>query len=110
MCTWHGGPSVAQSVADQISELEKASRQELLNAWVRLYGKPAPTGFRRELLVPFLAYRLQENLFGGLRPSTLSTLRQIARSLDRKRERSSRPDPRLARAFSASGAATLTTC
>jgi hypothetical protein len=36
--------------------------------------------------VPFLAYRLQENIYGGLKPSTLSTLRQIARNLGKSKD------------------------
>jgi Protein of unknown function (DUF2924) len=72
---------VSRSIAGQIIELQKSSRQALLDAWLRLFGKPAPKGLRRELLIPFLAYRLQENVYGGLKPSTLSALRQIARDL-----------------------------
>ena len=86
---------MAKSVAAEINKLEKASRRELLDAWARLYGRPAPQGFRRELLVPFLAYRLQENRYGGLRPSTLSTLRQIAGNLEKSKgtKLTTRPKP-----------------
>jgi len=57
----------------------------LLELWVTVYRKAAPQGIRRELLVPFLAYRIQENAQGGLKPSALAELRRIARALDRNR-------------------------
>jgi hypothetical protein len=39
---------------------------------------------RREILIPFLAYKLQENAYGGLKPATRAELRRIARALERK--------------------------
>ena len=39
----------------------------------------------REILVPFLAYRIQENAHGGLKPIALAELRRIARALDKNR-------------------------
>lgn len=33
-------------------------------------------------MVPFLSYRLQEKAYGGLKPSTRTELRRIARSLE----------------------------
>ncbi len=59
------------------------SRLQLLELWQKVYGRGAPEGLRRELLVPFLAYRIQENALGGLKPSTLSELRRIARDLEK---------------------------
>jgi Protein of unknown function (DUF2924) len=59
------------------------SRQQLLDLWQKAYGRAAPEGLRREQLVPFLAYRIQENAHGGLKPSTLSELRRIARDLEK---------------------------
>jgi hypothetical protein len=55
----------------------------LLELWATIYRKDAPQGIRRELLVSFLAYRIQENTFGGLKPSTRAELRSIARELDK---------------------------
>lgn len=59
------------------------SRQQLLELWQKVYGRAAPEGLRRELLVPFLAYRIQENAHGGLKQSTLFELRRIARELEK---------------------------
>jgi hypothetical protein len=74
--------------------LRDLSRQQLLELWQEVYGRTAPEGLRREQLVPLLAYRIQENAHGGLKPSTLSELRRIARNLEKPRgstESRSRP-------------------
>lgn len=56
-------------------------RSELLELWHEVYKKPAPRGIRREILVPFLAYRIQENAYGSLEPAALKELHRIARAL-----------------------------
>lgn len=77
-------------IPEQIAKLRVLSRSELLDLWQELYNKAAPPGIRREILVPFLAYRIQENAYGGLKPTALAELRRIARALDRNR-RSNEP-------------------
>jgi hypothetical protein len=74
---------MAPPILDKIAKLRGLSRSELLDLWQELYNKAAPVGIRREILVPFLAYRIQENAHGGLRPAALAELRRIARALDR---------------------------
>ena len=70
-------------IPGQIGQLQSLSRQKLLELWQKPYGKAAPLGIRREVMVPFVAYRMQENQFGGLKSSTRAELRRIARSLER---------------------------
>jgi hypothetical protein len=70
------------NISKQIAKLPNFSRQRLLDLWQELYGRSAPPGIRRELMVPFLTYRLQEKAYGGLKPSTRAELRRIARSLE----------------------------
>jgi hypothetical protein len=71
------------AISKQIAQLYGLSRKELLDMWQELYRRAAPDGIRRELMVPFLAYRIQENAYGGLKPATRAELRRIARSLER---------------------------
>jgi hypothetical protein len=73
---------MASQITDQIARLHALSRPELLDLWQKLYQKAAPTGIRREIMVPFLAYRIQENAFGSLKPDACAELRRIARALD----------------------------
>jgi Protein of unknown function (DUF2924) len=74
---------MAQDISRRIAQLTSFSRQKLLNLWQKEYGRPAPTGIRRTLLAPFLAYRIQENAYGGLAASTRTELRRIARDLEK---------------------------
>jgi hypothetical protein len=70
-------------ISGKITRLPSFSRQQLLDLWQELYGKEAPPGIRRELMVPFLAYRMQEKAYGGLKPTTRSKLLRIARDLQK---------------------------
>lgn len=70
-------------ISDRIAKLANLCRRQLLDLWKEVYGKPAPGRLRRELLVPFLAYRMQENFYGGLKPTVRSELRRIARGLEK---------------------------
>ena len=72
---------MAPDVSAQIAKLPGFSRQQLLDLWLKLYGRAAPPGIRRELMVPFLAYRMQEKACGGLKPATRAQLLRIARAL-----------------------------
>src|ERR1700693_1135390 len=73
-------------IPEQIAQLGHLSRQELLDLWQKLYRRAAPQGIRRALMVPFLAYRIQENAYGGLKPATRCKLRRIARELEKSGE------------------------
>jgi hypothetical protein len=78
-------------IKDQIGELAGLSRKQLLERWHSLYGRSAPTGIRRELLIPFLAYRIQENAFGGLSSKTRALLKSAQRELENARKPGARP-------------------
>jgi Protein of unknown function (DUF2924) len=71
------------NISKQIAKLHSFSRQQLLDLWRKVHGAAAPPGIRRELIVPFLAYRMQEKIYGGLNPATRAELRRIARDLEK---------------------------
>ena len=70
------------NITDQIAQLRGFSGQQLLEMWQRVYRRAAPIGIRREIMVSFLAYKIQEDAFGGLKPATRAELRRIARGLE----------------------------
>jgi len=74
---------MSADIAGQIAQLRGFSRQRLLEMWQKLYKKTVPLGIRREIMVPILAYKIQENAYGGLKPATRAELRRIARSLEK---------------------------
>ena len=67
---------------DLIAELFGLSRHQLLGRWQELYGKTPPSGIRREVMIPFLAYRIQENAQGGLTASARAQIKSVARNLE----------------------------
>ena len=83
------------NISSQINTLRSLSRQRLLELWQKLYGKVPQPKIRRELMVPFLAYRMQEKQYGGLNASTRSELRRIARGLEKKPSVELRIRPRI---------------
>jgi hypothetical protein len=66
------------AIAVEIAGLSKASINDLRQRWKDLYGK-APSGqIGRPFLMRAIAYRLQEQAFGGLKPSTRRLLARVA--------------------------------
>lgn len=61
-------------LAAQIEHLPKFKTEQLRATWRDLFGKPPHSKLRRELLIPIIAYRLQEKALGGLKPATLRRL------------------------------------
>lgn len=65
------------SLDDRLAALPRMSRKALQALWTKLFGKPPNPALRREVLVPILAYRLQEVTLGGLKPATERRLREL---------------------------------
>jgi hypothetical protein len=59
-----------------IRRLPSAGREELLKLWQENFGGPASPGLRRSLILPILAYRIQERAYGGLDPESERRLRE----------------------------------
>jgi hypothetical protein len=55
----------------------------LRTLWQQLFPNPPHPKMRRELMIPVLAYRIQEQAYGGLSQETLTKLRQLAREFER---------------------------
>jgi Protein of unknown function (DUF2924) len=68
----------SEKLVQQLDQLRQQSSEELLKQWQALFGAAPPKKLRSSLLVQGIAYRLQERALGGLRPSTLRLLEQIA--------------------------------
>jgi Protein of unknown function (DUF2924) len=74
----HRRLGVGKTVAREIAELSGLDAQSLRQQWVRLLGDDPPLTLGRSTLIQAIAYRLQERVFGGLKPSTLRILSRIA--------------------------------
>ena len=67
-------------------DLSSFSRDDLIILWTNLFGHAAPPRFRRDLLLAFIAYRLQEKRRGGLSSKTRRDLREIAKAVGRNKD------------------------
>jgi Protein of unknown function (DUF2924) len=76
------GMRLPDALAQQIEALPKMNRAQLQAKWREILRQPAPAHLRKQLLVPLLAYKLQEQAYGGLKPEVKRRLRELARQLE----------------------------
>jgi hypothetical protein len=57
-----------------LSDLEHLGRPELVDQFTRLYGSPPPKYLFESILRLAIAYRLQEDIYGGLKPAIRKSL------------------------------------
>src|SRR5258708_36805294 len=65
-------------LAEEIAGLSKARIANLRERWKNLYGKQPPGGLGRSFLIRAIAYRVQEQACGSLKPSTIRLLARVA--------------------------------
>jgi Protein of unknown function (DUF2924) len=65
------------ALTSEIAALAKATLADLKSRWRALCGTEPPSRISRELLTRAIAYRLQEQTYGGLKPSTRRLLERI---------------------------------
>jgi hypothetical protein len=82
-------------IREALRRLPTATRAELTAEWHRLYRINPPARISRELLIAAIAYRLQEQTLGGLRPELQRRLRHIAEQVSRGEEPILTTTPRL---------------
>ena len=59
-----------QTISRKLASLESSPIKVLKQQWLALYGSKPPHRVSRELLTRAVAYRIQEQARGGLKPST----------------------------------------
>ncbi len=67
----------------RLAGLPELSRAELRNLWTELFNASPHPKLRRDLMIPILAYRIQEENFGSLKANTKNRLRQLAKGFAR---------------------------
>jgi hypothetical protein len=73
---------VSIALEEEIESLPALSKAELLTRWRERLKQAPPSHLNKPILVPLLAYRLQERAFGGLKPAYKRRLRQLAESFE----------------------------
>jgi hypothetical protein len=71
----------ASTLRAEIERLADLDLAGLRQRWRELYGTPAPKFFRRNFLIRAVAYQMQVEVFGGLKPATKRKLRQIVEAI-----------------------------
>jgi hypothetical protein len=69
---------MAHNVETRLAELPAFSRAALYDLWKEVFGTSPPTQLRRDLMIPILAHRIQEEAFGSISAGTRNRLRQLA--------------------------------
>jgi hypothetical protein len=67
-----------EAIPLRLASLKSASIAELKQQWRAHYGFNPPLRISRELLTRAVAYRIQEQVYGGLKPSTRKLLLRVA--------------------------------
>lgn len=94
-------------IDQHLEALPKLSKIALRELWKQLFSAPPPPQLRRHLMIPILAYRLQEQAFGSLRAASRGRLCQLARAFENNSDASVssipsiRPGTRLVRQWGA---------
>jgi Protein of unknown function (DUF2924) len=66
------------NLEERLAALPKLSTSALRELWTKLCNSSPPFGMHRQLMIPILAYRIQEEALGFLKENTLLRLRQLA--------------------------------
>ncbi len=84
-------PKSPEAIAERLASLRSCAISELKQQWRTLYNCAAPHRISRELVTRAVAYRIQEQVYGGLKPSTRRLLIRLAN--DARSGRPLRPEP-----------------
>jgi len=84
-------PKSPETIRLQLASLKACAITELKEQWRALYSSEPPLRISRELLTRAVAYRIQEQVHGGLKPSTRRLLLRLAN--DARSGRPLRPEP-----------------
>jgi hypothetical protein len=80
---------MSSEISARVKALPRLRTEQLKSLWQELFAKPPHPKLRRDMMIPILAYKIQEDAYGGLKPATRKRLRKLAEQLDRG------PDPAL---------------
>jgi len=70
-------------IAQRIADLPQLSKTALYDLWKQLFNVSPSSKLRRDLMIPILTFRLQEQAFGSLAARTRDRLRNLRRAFER---------------------------
>jgi hypothetical protein len=69
-------------IDQRLATLPKLSKTALRELWKQLFSTSSPPQLRRHLMIPILAYRLQEQAFGSISAASRGRLRQLGQAFE----------------------------
>ena len=69
-------------IGPRLAQMAALTSKQLRAEWRRLHRSPPPRHLSRDLLIRALAYRIQEQIQGGLSRATLRKLQTLARTFE----------------------------
>jgi Protein of unknown function (DUF2924) len=78
-----GGAGAAETVAAKLRALEAMDYAALRAEWRRLYPAQPPNRVARDLLLLGVAWKIQEQAYGGLGAATKRRLADLAKTMER---------------------------
>ena len=91
------------SIEEHLAALPTLSKAALFDLWEQLFDSTPSSRLRRDLMIPILAYRIQEQACGSLSARALERLRQLSHAWEKGGDstaaptRAMRPGTRLVR-------------
>jgi hypothetical protein len=70
------------SISNQLSSLRSLQKPALTELWQQVFKTGPPLRMRKELMLQFVAYRVQEREFGALSNSSHRRLRELASEIE----------------------------
>ena len=68
----------AEDIEQQIAALASRPRSELVEEWIRIYGRRPPKYIKRGLIERAISWHMQTKVYGGLKPETRRYLLKVA--------------------------------
>ena len=69
-------------IAKSLAALPKLSKADLRDLWKKMFNAAPSPQLRRDLMIPILAHKTQEQAFGSLSPRSRGRLRQLTQAFE----------------------------
>jgi hypothetical protein len=73
---------MSPDISTKLQQLPRLPKPELLALWQELFAQSPHPRLRPNLMIPILAYRIQEQAYGGLKPCTYKRLQKLSAELE----------------------------
>jgi hypothetical protein len=82
-------------VEPRLAALPTLSKAALGDLWKQFFGSTPPTQLRRNLMIPILAYRIQEQTFGSISARAQQRLLDLSRAFEKGKDPAVTRAPRI---------------